>query len=249
MELIIIFIIILLTTYISAVLILKKSKINELIISIILAVYLFLMTIINIPTFMSPLEKYKFKIIELIFVLYNKSTFLYILISNILVNLFIPLLYKLLVNKISSKKNVCKEFNNFCEDANELIVLGKDLDFLQSKKNVIQKEKIKKLNSKCRIICQEISRPSKFKINQNTDEDIKYKESIHLYNELYKSGVNIKCFPNTIDQKYSNFKKMLGQIKITATTKSMKIVSKVGKKFENIDVNGIDLVELLEKML
>lgn len=246
MELIVILIIIFIVAYLSAVLILKKGNISGLLISTIIAVYIILLTIVNVPTLISPPEEHKFKIIEYMYNLYSRSPIVYTLLFNVLVNLFIPLLYRLLVNKTINRRHVCNEFNNFCEDANGLIILGGDLDFLLDEKYSKQKRKIKNLGTKCTILCNNIKKPEGFTINSIKDKDIKYSKLMDLYKELYELGVNIKCFPKSIDPKYNGLKTMLGQIKHTTTTSSAKIVSKVNDRFENIDINSIDLIELLE---
>ncbi|MCM1260116.1 MAG: hypothetical protein NC182_04165 [Prevotella sp.] len=246
MELLVILIIIFIVAYLSAVSILKKGNISGLLISTIIAVYIILLTIVNVPTLILPPEEHKFKIIEYMYNLYNRSPIVYTVFFNVLVNLFIPLLYRLLVNKTINRRHVCNEFNNFCKDANELIILGGDLDFLLDEKYSEQKKKINNLGTKCTILCNDIKKPEGFTFNSTKDKDIKYSELIDLYKGLYSSGVKIKCFPNHVDLKYNCLKTMLGQIKHTATTSSVKIVSKVNDKFENIDINSIDLIKLLE---
>lgn len=247
MEIFLVILIILLMVLISTGLILKKKKVRDFLGSSLITIYLLLLMLINLPTFITNIGENQNELIKFVYFLYESSPIIFILISNIIVNAFIPLFYKLLVNNTSSKKEVCNEFNEFCRDATELIVTGNDLNFLLDEKYSVQKRKIMGLRNKCKILCQNIERPTNFSFNSNREVDKKYELFIKLYKELNDSGVNIKCFPHSTPDKYKSLKKIYGQIKTTCREKSAKIVAKSGTKFENINFNSMDLVTLLEK--
>lgn len=150
---------------------------------------------------------------------------------------------------ILKKSEVIGEFNEFSKDATTLTVIGNDLDFLLDTNCQEQYEKIKKLKDDCIILCNELIKPSNFYLDSKEEDAEKYRKLVGLYNELLESNVRIKCFPTKIDEKYEGLKRILGQVKETTTTKKIKLVTKVKKKFRNIDLQYIPIIDILNNQI
>lgn len=237
--------------FISFLILFKRNNIFNFILSILIPIYVIAVAWINIPCLISfPNEEIEMsKVLSFVFKLYNEFDIAYVIIANIIVNLPILIFCEFGngQNTLVSKKKVCNEFNNFCQDATELLVLGNDLDFLLNNDYEKQLNKIKTLKDKCTILCQEIVRPDKFSLEISNNENKKYIDLVQLYNKLLKKNVNIKCYSYNVGEKYNNLRKILGQIKTASKTMKIKIVSKVDSKFKNIDIDSIDLAEILKK--
>ena len=136
--------------------------------------------------------------------------------------------------KLKDKNKICKEFNNFCSDATELTIIGNDLDFLLDEKCKPQKDRILKLRDKCTIICTELDNS---KISSNSLKSAEeYTKLVELYDEFSRNGVKIRCITNDVKNAFPELGKVLGQIKETNFGKSVKFVTKEGKKFKDENI-------------
>lgn len=88
-------------------------------------------------------------------------------------------------------------FDNFSNDASELKIIGRDLDFLNDKDYVDQREHIKKLKNKVMLLCEKTEKP----------------ELINLYHELMEDGNVVRYYSER--QGIANLK---AQIKIDMHT-------------------------------
>lgn len=234
----------------------KKTKILNALLSFVFSLFIILFSWINAPCIIGLSEDYIYKnnALCIVFEWYNAGGIAYIIISNIILSFIILLVcggLKYLESKeiFLKKKDVCKEFNQFSKDATTLIIIGKDLDFLLDPNCTEQYEKIKALNSGCTILCQELIKPLNFKLENKDDVSLKYCKLVQLYNDLLELKVDIKCFPTKLDEKYKSLKKILGQIKDTATSTEIKIVTKEKKNFKNINIQYRPIENILKNVI
>lgn len=152
---------------------------NELIKSLFFAICFIIVLWINIPCFasLSDLEQGN-SWTMLPFRLNAKYGILYTIFANILLGIILFLQSKL-TNKVDySHREIKKIYDSFGDDAVELYVIGKDLDFLYEKKYKKQTKRIEHLKNHCTLLCE-----------KTTDEEL-----LRLYERVLKQGVEIKFY-------------------------------------------------------
>lgn len=173
---------------------------------------------------------------------YIQNPEMYILVSMVLAAIISILLYLLIsyvakkkVSSIYTVKEIQNKYNEFLQDADELFIIGGDLDFLINCE--LQKKRIEYLGSKCKILFGEC--------NKSKNQE-KLKE---LYKELYDKGVNLRIY----DEKSDDFKNIRGQIKVCKDgTKSCLFVNSVPisngtKKYEVLNLKNQFIIKILLK--
>ncbi len=233
----------------------KKAKLSNALLSLVFSLLVMFLAWLNVPCIVSLPEGYEYKNkMDIVFKWYEAGGIVYVLFANIILFGIVLLIcegLKRLENKeiFLKKKDVCKEFNQFSKDATALIVIGKDLDFLLDSNCEEQYKKIKALKGECTILCQELIKPTNFKLDNRDEVSEKYCRLVKLYNDLLELKVDIKCFPSKLDEKYENLKKMLGQIKETSNSTEIKIVTKEKKNFKNIDFQYRPIENILKNLI
>lgn len=187
---------------------------------------------VNMPTITTIPEGVEItnSIMKRLYLWYDKNYVLYIIIMLIVPSILSALLFfNLKVKYIEKyktsvhKEDTYERFIDFLDDAREVFIFGGDLNFLLESQ--AQLDKIKTLGSKCKIICEDVSRNS-------------YKKNIkELYKELYDAKVQIRCYNNSVKSETSNFR---GQLKCdnSGVLKSL-LVKKISKNnYEPINIDN-----------
>lgn len=199
---------------------------NELIKSLFFTVCFIIVLWINIPCFVSISDvEQGNNLVTLPFYLNDKFGILYIIFANILLGgiLFIQ---SQLTNKVKySYKEIKKIYDNFGDDAVELYIIGKDLDFLYKEKFKKQTDRIVHLKSNCKLLCE-----------STTD-----KKLLNLYKKVYEQGVEIRFYT----QK-DNVINLKGQIKTDQSgIKKAIFTPRLNKKYLLISTDNQFLVSTI----
>lgn len=127
---------------------------------------------------------------------------------------------------------VYAKYEAFLSGAKEVFIFAGDLSFLTE--SAIQLKLIKKLGSKCNILCE--------RLDQNPDE----KKLVPLYKELYESKVKIRSYPLDVGK---SLKKFRGQIRVDASQvrKSLFMQKNGDNDFSPIDIGNQYVTDLILK--
>ena len=204
---------------------------NELIKSLFFTICFIIVLWINIPCFvsLSNLEQGN-NLVMLPFNLNAKFGILYTIFANILLGVVLVIQSKL-TNKIEySHREIKKIYDSFGDDAVELYVIGKDLDFLYEEKYKKQTDRIEHLKTHCKLLCE-----------STTDEKL-----LNLYRKVSKQGVEIRFYI----QKH-NVTNLKGQIKTDQSgIKKAIFTPRLNKKYLLISTDNQFLVStILEKCI
>lgn len=166
---------------------------NELIKSLFFTICFIMVLWINIPCFVS-LSNFEQgnNLAKIPFTLNAKFGILYTIFSNILMGAVLFFQSKL-TNKVEySHGEIKKIYDSFGDDAVELYVIGKDLDFLYKEKYEKQTNRIEHLKNHCKLLCE-----------PTTDREL-----LDLYRKVSKQGVEIRFY-----ERKDNVTNLKGQIK------------------------------------
>lgn len=201
---------------------------NELTKSLFFTVCFIIVLWINMPCFisLSDLEKNN-SLAVLPFNLNAEFGVLYTIIANILLGIIL-FLQSWLTNKVEySHREIKKIYDSFGEDAVELYVIGKDLDFLYRKNYKKQTDRIEHLKNHCTLLCE----PTK---------DIKL---LNLYKKISVEGVKIRFY-----MQKDNVTGLKGQIKIDQNgIKKAIFTPRVNKKYRLLKTDNQFLVSTILK--
>lgn len=221
----------------------KLTKLLAIIATVIIGVGMYLVGWIVLPTICEIPEgsKINFRIISFLFEMFQKNPEIYILLSFLFASLISILLYnmmmfiaKLKYSKIYSSKGIKKEYTEFIQDASELYIIGGDLDFLLYQ--VEQKERIKRLGDRCKILYGYSKNREKTELKQ-------------IYVELLEQKVGIRKFYKTENE----IKNLRGQIKICKDgTKHCLLVNRLVRnnkknEYEMLNIENQFLIECIIK--
>ena len=194
-------------------------------------VWTFVIFWVNMPSFFVGTESLELKnyLFKIPFELYNLLGLGYVIFGNILLTLAGAWIGKSL-EKIDcvDEKTIKERFDNFSNDACELKVIGRDLDYLGNVDYLDQANHIKKLKSKAKLLCEQTNNP----------------ELIKLYRDLIKDGNQVRYY--TEREGIANLK---AQIKIDMHRKeyglfATKIDYSSSKRFcfhrNKFEVNNLD---------
>ena len=156
---------------------------------------------LNIPNLLNVVDGFEIKYmwLKLPFQLAETGGIIYYILSNILLaiaGIYIEKNWE--KSQRISEKEVKKEFDSFTSDASEIKIIGRDLDFLSDNNYKQQREHIKKLKNKAKLLCE-----------QTNDSSL-----IKLYHELIENGNQIRYY--TKKEGIANLK---AQIKIDTRTR------------------------------
>lgn len=204
---------------------------NELAKSLFFTICFIIVLWINIPCFVSfsNLEQSN-NLATIPFKLNDKFGIIYTLIANLLLGAILYLQSKW-TNKVEySHKEIKKVYDSFGDDAVELYVIGKDLDFLYKEKYKKQTDRIEHLKNHCKLLCE-----------STTDEKL-----LNLYRKVSEQGVEIRFYierDNVINLK--------GQIKTDQSgIKKAIFTPRLNKKYLLISTDNQFLVStILERCL
>ena len=126
------------------------------------------------------------------FYLNDKFGILYVIIANLLLGIILFLQSKLTNKTEYSHREIKNIYDRFGDDAVELYVIGKDLDFLYKEKYRKQTDRIEHLKNHCKLLCE-----------ATTDENL-----LNLYRKVSKQGVEIRFYIHK-----DNVTNLKGQIK------------------------------------
>lgn len=199
---------------------------NELIKSLFFTVCFIFTLWVNIPCFVnvSDLEKTN-NLLMLPFKLYAELDIFYVICVNILLGIILFLQSKF-TNKVEyTYKEIKKVYDNFGNDAVELYIIGKDLDFLYRSKFEKQTNRILHLKNNCKLLCE-----------LTKDEKL-----LDLYKKISKEGVEIKFYTQS-----DNITNLKGQIKIDQSgNKKAIFTSRLGKKYQLLNTENQFLVSTI----
>ena len=201
---------------------------NELTKSLFFTICFIIVLWINMPCFisLSDIEKNN-SLAALPFNLYAELGILYPIIANLLLG---TILYwqSRLTNKVEySHSEIKKIYDNFGEDAVELYVIGKDLDFLYEKDYKKQTDRIEHLKKHCTLLCE-----------STTD-----KKLVDLYKKVSVHGVEIRFY-----MQKDNVTGLKGQIKTDQNgIKKAIFTSRVDKKYRLLSTDNQFLVSTILK--
>ncbi len=199
---------------------------NELIKSLFFSISFVITLWVNIPCFVDVThleETNNFFILP--FKLYAELDFFYILCANILLGVILFLQSKF-SNKVKYTYNEIKRiYDNFGNDAVELYIIGKDVDFLYRPRFEKQTNRILHLKNNCKLLC----------------ELTKDKKLLDLYKKISKEGVEIKFYTQS-----DNITNLKGQIKIDQNgNKKAIFTSRLGKKYQLLNTENQFLVSTI----
>lgn len=204
---------------------------NELIKSLFFTVCFIITLWINIPCFVNlpDLEKSN-DLVMIPFKLSAEFGILYIIFANLLLGVILFLQSKF-TNKVEySYREIKKIYDNFGNDAVELYVIGRDLDFLYKEKFEKQTDRIMHLRENCKLLCE-----------WTTDEKL-----LELYKRVSEQGVEIKFYT-----KNDNIINLKGQIKTDQRgIKKAIFTSRLNKKYLLLSIENQFLVStILERCI
>lgn len=183
---------------------------------------------INIPCFISLSDIEKNNSLALLpFNLNAEFGILYIIFANMLLGIIL-FLQSRLTNKVEySHSEIKKIYDNFGEDAVELYVIGKDLDFLYEKDYKKQTDRIEHLKKHCTLLCE-----------STTDEKL-----VDLYKKVSVHGVEIRFY-----MQKDNVTGLKGQIKTDQNGIRKAIFTpRVNKKYRLLSTDNQFLVSTILK--
>lgn len=211
--------IILLLTFI----IIWKDK-NELLKSLFYTIYFIIALWINIPCFVniSYTREIDNTLIMIPFKFNNEYGMFYIIFANIILGTLLFLQAQFSDNNTCTYKMVKKQYDNFGNDAIELYVIGRDLDFLGKKNFEKQTDRIIHLGNSSKLLCE---------LTTNS-------ELLALYEEVRKKGVEVRFY-----NKADNITNLKGQIKLDHSgNKKAIFMSRIDKKYLLINIENQFLV-------
>lgn len=197
---------------------------NELFRSLFYTVCFIITLWINIPCFInfSELKEISNNLMMLPFKLNNELGIFYIIVANTIVGVVLYLQSLFSNNHTYTYKEVKRKYDCFVNDANELYIIGKDLDFLDKKKFKKQTNRIMHLGNRCKLLCE------------STND----KRLLDLYKKVCQQGVEIKFYT-----KNDNITNLKGQIKIDHNGyKKAIFMSRKNKKYLLLDIENQFLV-------
>lgn len=201
---------------------------NELTKSLFFTICFIIVLWINMPCFisLSDIEKNS-SLAALPFNLNAEFGILYTIIANMLLGIIL-FLQSRLTNKVEySHREIKKIYDNFGEDAVELYVIGKDLDFLYEKDYKKQTDRIEHLKNHCALLCE-----------STTDEKL-----VNLYKKVSVHGVEIRFY-----MQKDNVTGLKGQIKTDQNgIKKAIFTPRVNKKYRLISTDNQFLVSTILK--
>lgn len=199
---------------------------NELIKSLFFTICFIIVLWINIPCFvsLSNIEQSN-NLATLPFNLNAKFGILYTIFANLLLGVILFLQSKL-TNKIEySHREIKKIYDSFGDDAVELYVIGKDLDFLYEEKYEKQTNRIEHLKNHCKLLCE-----------STTDEKL-----LNLYRKVAKQEVEIRFY-----KQNDNVTNLKGQIKTDQSgIKKAIFTPRLNKKYLLISTDNQFLVSTI----
>ncbi len=199
---------------------------NEWIKSLFFTICFIIVLWINIPCFVSisNLEQGN-NLAEIPFKLYAKFGILYTIFANILMSVVLFLQSKF-TNKVEySHREIKKIYDSFGDDAVELYVIGKDLDFLHKNKYEKQTNRIEHLKNHCKLLCE-----------PTTDNKL-----LDLYRGVSEQGVEIRFY-----MQEDNVTDLKGQIKIDQNgIKRAIFTSRVNKRYRLLRTDNQFLVSTI----
>ncbi|MCI8410680.1 MAG: hypothetical protein HFJ09_15710 [Lachnospiraceae bacterium] len=204
---------------------------SELLKSLFFTICFIIVLWINIPCFVSISNIEQGNNLTMIpFNLNAKFGILYTIFSNILLGIILFLQSKFTHKVECSYREIKKVYDDFGNDAVELYIIGKDLDFLYGKNFKKQTDRIEHLKNKCKLLCE-----------STTDENL-----LKLYRKVSKQGVEIRfCIQN------DNITNLKGQIKTDQRgIKKAIFTSRLNKKYLLLSTNNQFLVSaILERCI
>lgn len=199
---------------------------NELIKSLFFTVCFIITLWVNIPCFVnvSHLEETN-NFFMLPFKLYAELDIFYMICANLLLGIILFLQSKF-TNKVEyTYKEIKRVYDNFGNDAVELYIIGKDLDFLYRPQFEKQTNRILHLKNNCKLLCE-----------LTKDEKL-----LDLYKKISKEGVEIKFYTQS-----DNITNLKGQIKIDQNgNKKAIFTSRLGKKYQLLNTENQFLVSTI----
>lgn len=200
---------------------------NELIKNLFFTVCFIITLWLNGPCFVNmPNLENTNNIFVLPYKLFAELGILYTILANMLLGIILFFQSKFTTSKEKySYKEIKKIYDNFGNDATELYIIGKDLDFLFRPKFDKQTKRILHLKNKCKLLCE-------------FTED---KDLLDLYKKVSDAGVEIKYY--THEDNITNLK---GQIKIDQNgNKKAIFTTRAGKKYQLLNMENQFLVSAL----
>ena len=199
---------------------------NELLKSLFFTICFIITLWVNIPCFVnvSHLEETN-DFFMLPFKLYAEWDIFYIICANTLLGIIL-FLQSQFTNKVEyTYKEIKRVYDNFGNDAVELYIIGKDLDFLYRSKFEKQTNRILHLKSNCKLLCE-----------LTKDEKL-----LDLYKKISQEGVEIKFYTES-----DNITNLKGQIKIDQNgNKKAIFTSRLGKKYQLLNTENQFLVSTI----
>lgn len=203
-----------------------KAWNNEFLKSLFFTVWFIIVIWINMPSFVNAsIVDYK-NYMMLPYILSNEGGIFYVLFANILLSGILLFLQARFSNNTSyTYKEIKKMYDNFSEDATELYIIGRDLDFLYKDGFEKQTKRITHLGNKCRLLCE-----------STTNNDL-----LNLYKRVGKDEVEVRFY-----DKDDNITNLKGQIKIDQSGfKKAIFTSKIKNKYLLLNIENQFLVSTL----
>ena len=204
---------------------------NELLKGLFFTVCFIIILWINIPCFVnvSDLEKGN-NLAMLPFRLHSEFGIFYIIGANILLGVILFLQSKFTNKSEYNYKEIKRIYDNFGDDAVELYIIGKDLDFLYEEKFERQTKRILHLKNNCKLLCE-----------STTDKNL-----LDLYKKVFEEGVEIRFYIQN-----DNITNLKGQIKIDQRgIKKAIFTSRLNKKYLLLRIENQFLVStILERYI
>lgn len=199
---------------------------NELSKSLFYSVWFIITLWINIPCFVneSTLESNN-NLIMFPHKLYTEWGIFYTVLANVILGIALFIQAKFSNGVTHTYKEIKRIYDNFSDDAVELYIIGKDLDFLYKKKFKKQTDRIIHLGNKCKLLC----------------EPTKDKKLLELYNKISLHGVETRFYTES-----DNITNLKGQIKQDQNgIKKAIFTSRVNKKYLLLEIENQFLVSTI----
>lgn len=199
---------------------------NELLRNLFYTVWFIFTLWINIPCFVNGavLDKTN-NMVTLPFKLSSEWGICYTICANVLLGVTLFLQSRFSNNEAYTYKAIKRKYDDFSNDAVELYIIGKDLDFLYKEEFEKQTERITHLGNNCKLLCESTTKS----------------ELLDLYKKVSEHGVEIKFY--TQNDNITNLK---GQIKLDQSgIKKAIFTPRLNKKYQLLNIENQFLISAI----
>lgn len=199
---------------------------NELIKSLFYTVWFIITLWLNIPCFINqPILESNNNLVMFPYKLSAEWGIFYTIFANVILSIILFLQARFSNDAVHTYKEIKRIYDNFGNDAIELYIIGKNLDFLYKEEFKKQTDRIIHLGNKCKLLC----------------EPTKNKDLLELYSKISAQGVETRFYTES-----DNITNLKGQIKQDQNgNKKAIFTSRINKKYFLLRIENQFLVSTI----